>query len=84
LIEGRYAVRPGIFVGARYDYLGFGRIRGSLVQRTWDAPVTRIEAGGGYYLLRNLIAKITYQHDWRDTGLFSELGVWAGQLQFWF
>lgn len=84
LIEGRYAVRPGIFVGARYDYLGFSRIRGSLVQRTWDAPVTRIEAGGGYYLLRNLIAKITYQHDWRDTGLFSELGVWAGQLQFWF
>ncbi len=84
LIEGRYAVLPGVFVGGRYDYLGFSRIQGSAAQQTWDAPVTRVEGGAGYYLRRNLIAKITYQHNWRDTGLFSELSVWAGQLQFWF
>ena len=84
LIEGRYAVLPGVFLGGRYDYLGFSRIQGSQGLQTWDAPVTRVEAGGGYYLRRNLIGKITYQHNWRDTGLFSELSVWAGQLQFWF
>lgn len=84
LIEGRYAVLPGVFVGGRYDYLGFTRIQGSRALETWDAPVTRVEGGVGYYLRRNLIAKITYQHNWRDTRLFSELSVWAGQLQFWF
>jgi hypothetical protein len=84
LIEGRYAVLPGVFLGGRYDYLGFSRIQGSKNTQTWDAPVTRVEAGGGYYLRRNLVAKITYQHNWRETSLFSELGVWAGQLQFWF
>jgi hypothetical protein len=77
-------VFPGVFLGGRYDYLGFSRIEGSNGLRSWDAPVTRVEAGGGYYLRRNVIGKVTYQHNWRDTGLFSELGVWAGQLQFWF
>jgi hypothetical protein len=84
LVEGRYSVFPGVFLGGRYDYLGFSRIEGSNGLRSWDAPVTRVEAGGGYYLRQNVIGKVTYQHNWRDTGLFSELGVWAGQLQFWF
>ena len=84
MIEGRYSVGPGIFVGGRYDYLGFSQLQGSRALEPWDAPVTRVEAGGGYYLRRNLIAKVTYQHNWRDDGLTPELGVWAGQLQFWF
>lgn len=85
-IEGRYKLQPGLFAAGRYDYLGFSRVQGSTAARPWDAPVTRIETGGGYYLARNLIAKITYQHDWRDGGLVRTrtLSVWAGQLQFWF
>ena len=37
--------------------------------RTWDAPVTRLETGAGYYIRRNLLAKGAYQHNWRDGGL---------------
>ena len=40
--------------------------------RTWDAPVTRLETGVGYYIRRNLLAKGTYQHNWRDGGLGHE------------
>lgn len=83
-VEGRYTLRPGVFAGGRYDYLGFSSVRGSTVTDAWDAPVTRLEVGGGYYVQRNLIGKVTYQHNWRATPFASTLGVWAGQLQFWF
>jgi hypothetical protein len=83
-VEGRYKLRPGLFVAGRYDRLGFSELRGSTVALAWDAPLTRVETGGGYYLLRNLIAKVTYQHDWRDGGVVRDLSVWSGQLQFWF
>jgi len=83
-IESRYNVWPGVFAAGRYDYLGFSTLQGSRLTLPWDAPVKRIEAGGGYYLLRNLIGKVTYQHNWREAGLARELGVWSGQLQFWF
>ena len=83
-VEGRYKLRPGLFAAGRYDYLGFSDLRGSAGTLPWDAPVKRLETGGGYYLLRNLIAKVIYQHDWREGGLVRHLGVWSGQLQFWF
>ena len=83
-VEGRYKLGPGLFAAGRYDHLGFSDIQGSTATRPWDAPVTRIETGGGYYLLRNLIFKITYQHDWRDAGSVRELQAWSAQLQFWF
>ena len=31
----------------------------------WDAPVTRLEVGGGYSLQRNLLLKAAYQHNTR-------------------
>lgn len=83
-LEGRYKVRPGLFAAGRYDYLGFSDLQGSTVTLPWDAPVKRIETGGGYYVRRNLIAKVTYQHDSREGGLVRHLSVWSGQLQFWF
>ena len=83
-VEGQYKIRPGLFGAGRYDYLGFSNLPGSTETRQWDAPVTRLEAGGGYYVMRNLIAKVTYQHDWRDGGRARSLSVWSGQLQFWF
>ena len=82
--EGRYKIGPGVFAAGRYDYLGFGDLRGTTGTRSWDAPVHRMEAGGGYYIRRNLIGKISYQQDWRDGGLVRELRCWSGQLNFWF
>jgi len=83
-IEGRYTLWPGIFAAGRYDTLGFSQVRGSTVTDAWDAPVQRLEVGGGYYLQRNVIGKVTYQHNWRATPFAPALGVWAGQVQFWF
>ena len=68
-VEGRYKVSPGFFVASRIDYLGFNELTSPLLgTRTWDAPVTRLETGAGYYIRRNLLAKGTYQHNWRDGG----------------
>jgi hypothetical protein len=51
---------------------------------TWDAPVTRLELGGGYSLQRNLLLKFEYQHDSRDGGLVRTLNPVALQLVYWF
>ena len=36
--------------------------------RPWDAPVTRVEVGGGYSLQRNLLLKLSFQRNTRDGG----------------
>lgn len=82
-VEGRYKVSPGIFVASRIDHLGFSRLPTGSEMRTWDAPVTRLESGVGYYIRRNLVAKGTYQHNWRDGGLIRSRGLFAAQLHFW-
>jgi hypothetical protein len=82
-VEGRYKVVPGMFVAGRVDRLTFSRLQSGARNLTWDAPVTRVEAGAGYYLRRNLLAKIAYQHNWRDGGLVRRRGLLAGQLHFW-
>jgi hypothetical protein len=81
--EGRYKVFPGTFVAGRIDRLGFSRLQSTSGNAAWDAPVTRIEAGVGYYLRSNLLAKGAYQHNWRDGGLVRRRGLLAAQLQFW-
>ncbi|HET9467431.1 MAG TPA: hypothetical protein VFO48_03425 [Vicinamibacterales bacterium] len=82
-VEGRYKVSPGFFVASRIDRLGFSDLTSSSGTRTWDAPVTRLETGVGYYIRRNLIAKGSYQHNWRDGGSIRSLGLFAAQLHFW-
>jgi hypothetical protein len=83
-VEGRYKVSPGFFVASRIDHLGFNELTSSsLGTRTWDAPVTRLESGAGYYIRRNLLAKGTYQYNWRDGGLVRKRGLFAMQLNFW-
>ncbi len=84
-VEGRYKVAPGFYVAARVDHLGFSDLVGTLVTEPWDAPVTRLEAGGGYSLQRNLLLKMTYQHDQRDGGPLARVAnLVATQLVFWF
>jgi len=82
-VEGRYKILPGMFVAGRLDRLNFSRLATSAQNRTWDAPVTRIETGVGYYLRPNLLAKGAYQHNWRDGGLVRSRGLLAAQLHFW-
>ena len=83
-VETRYKLSPALFVASRIDRLGFSRLTSpSLGALTWDAPVTRLETGAGYYIRRNLVAKGTYQYNWRDGGLVRGLGLFAAQLHFW-
>jgi hypothetical protein len=86
-LEGRYKIRPGLYAAARIDHLTFSRVTGTVFDgkpTRWDAPVSRWEAGGGYYIRRNVIGKLTYQHNWRDGGRVSSKGFLAGQILYWF
>jgi hypothetical protein len=67
-LEGVYRLAPGLDVAARFDRLRFGLIQGSARRDSWDAPVSRVEAGVAYALTRGLRLKAGYQHNWRDAG----------------
>jgi predicted porin len=82
-VEGRYKISPGLFVATRFDRLGFSDLASATARLSWDAPVTRLETGAGYYIRRNLVAKGSYQHNWRNGGSVRTLGLFAMQLHFW-
>jgi hypothetical protein len=83
-IEGRYRIWPGLYAAARWDHLGFSDIQGSAGLRSWEAPLTRVEAGVGYSVLRNVLLKVTYQHNDRDGGRVRTSQFGAVQLVYWF
>jgi hypothetical protein len=83
-VEGRYKIRPGLYLAGRFDHLGFSDIAGSSGSAAWDAPVSRIEAGSGYSIERNLLLKISAQYDRRDGGRTRKAGMLAAQLVYWF
>ena len=83
--EGRYRLRPGLYVAARYDHLGFSDETSAVATLPWDAPVTRIEVGAGYSIQRNLLLKGSFQHDRRNGGVLQNVAhLAAAQLVFWF
>jgi hypothetical protein len=87
-VETRYRFTPRLFAAARADRLTFSSIRGQRLfagQPTpWDAPVTRVEAGGGIYLQRNLTFRAVVQRNWRDAGRVKNRTFVSGQLSYWF
>lgn len=84
-VEGRYKIVPGLYAAARFDRLGFSDVGGTLTTAPWDAPVTRMEIGGGYSIQRNLVMKLSFQHNRRDGGRLATRGnLGAAQLLFWF
>jgi hypothetical protein len=84
-IEGRYKLKPDLYVAARYDHLGFSDETSATATLPWDAPVTRIEFAAGYSIQRNLLLKGAYQHNDRDGGvLLQSAHQVAAQLVFWF
>ena len=87
-LEGRYRFSPRMFVAARADRLDFSRVQGTVVGGgallTWDAPVQRIEAGLGWYLMRNLVGRTIIQRNWRDGGRVHSRTFVSAQLAYWF
>jgi hypothetical protein len=87
-VEARYKIRPGLYAAARGDYLGFSRISGTLFEgrpTPWDAPVSRVEAGAGYSVRRNLLLKVAVQRNWRTGVAFGARESVAGaQVLLWF
>jgi hypothetical protein len=83
-LEGRYAFLPGMYAAARVEHLAFSRIAGRVATMAWDAPVSRVEIGGGYYLQRNAIARVSWQHNDREGGRTSRDSLVAAQLLVWF
>ena len=82
--EGRVRVHPRLFFAGRVDRLDFSRVQTAAALQKWDAPVTRVEAGGGWYFSRYLIGKLTVQHNWRDGGRVRERTFASAQMLFWF
>jgi predicted porin len=83
-IEAKYAFLPGAYAAARAERLTFNRVTGSQRTDAWEAPVDRLEIGGGYYLQRNLIARASLQFNQRGAGRVTSSRLAAAQLLFWF
>lgn len=84
--EGRYRVTPRIFVAGRAGHLGFSRIHSAFGAPAipWDAPVDRLEAAAGYYIQRNLVARLGLQTNWRPVGRGSGSILTSAQIAWWF
>jgi hypothetical protein len=82
-LETRYAFAPGVYAAARLDHLAFSPIGGSGPRTAWEAPVTRFEIGGGYYLARNVIARASVQLNDRDGGRTRTARLFGVQLLYW-
>jgi len=82
--EGRYKLRPGLYFAGRVDHLSFSEITGTARSASWDAPVSRIELGGGYAVQRNLLLKLSVQRNTRDGGRTRRLDITSLQAVYWF
>jgi len=82
--EARYKLRAGLFLAGRVEHLGFSEIDSAAGRLTWDAPVTRVEAGAGWSPWRYVILKASWQHNWRDGGRVRENDLVAGQVVLWY
>lgn len=84
LVEGRYKVAPGLYLALRGDRIDYNAILGSRQRNTWDANTWRIEAGGGYSITRNILAKGSWQRNRRDGGRVTHDDLVAAQVVYWF
>ena len=83
-VEGRYRLVPGVTLGGRLDHLGFSEQTGTYVSLPWDAPVTRVEAGVAWSVVRHLIVRVSLQHDERSRGQVRSATLPAAQVTLWF
>jgi hypothetical protein len=78
-VEGTRKLGPRVHLAARFDRLGFSSLAGTQRTTGWDAPVTRLEGGGGFRPWRPLTLKATYQYNWREEGPAGRHGLVAVQ-----
>lgn len=86
-IEGRYRVTPRVYLAGRLDRLTFSEITGETfggAPTPWDAPVGRLEVGGGYSLQRNLVLRAVAQVNRRDGGRIENRTFLSTQVAWWF
>lgn len=84
-VEGKYTITAGLYAAARVGRVGFSEITGTSATLPWDAPVNRVEIGGGFSIQRNLLAKASLQFNRRDGGrLLTHDTLVATQLVYWF
>jgi hypothetical protein len=82
-VELKYSLPIGAFMAGRWDALRFGEIADSTgAKRPWDSNVNRLEAGAGYRLNRDAVAKVVYQTTQleRAPGDTRRMGLVAAQL----
>jgi hypothetical protein len=84
LAEARYRLMPGVHVAARAERLGFSNVRSEAVREAWDAPVKRFEVGAGWSIQRNVMLKVSWQRNLRDTGRIRHDSLGAAQIAYWF
>ena len=84
MAETRYKLFPGMYLAARVERLSFSTVNGSTTTDSWDAPVTRVEAGGGYSITRNVLGKVTYQYNRRASQWYPHQQLASAQVVLWF
>jgi len=63
-LESRYKFTPGFYGSLRWGQIFFNRIdNGAGGQTRWDRDAWRIEAGLGYYFVKNLVGKVQYERN---------------------
>jgi hypothetical protein len=84
-VEARYRLTPRVVLAARADRLSFSKmdVIGEL-RPTWDANVWRVEGDVGYYIQRNLVARLVVQGNDRDGGRVRQRTYVSGQIAYWF
>ena len=82
--EARYRIAPGVHVAGRAEQLTFNKLTSGAVTQRWEAPVTRVEIGGGWSIVRNLMLKGSWQRNLRDAGRVRHDSLGAGQIVYWF
>jgi hypothetical protein len=83
-VEGRVRIAPGVDVATRVERLGFSRVQATRGDRTWDAPVDRLEMAVAWSVRRRLVLKTAWQRNTRDGGLVRDSRVGAFQCIAWF
>jgi hypothetical protein len=84
LVEARYRLLPGVHAAIRGERIEFNEFTGSARRAEWDAPVERMELGGGWSIRRNLMLKASLQLNHRDGGRVRQLSLGTAQLIYWF
>jgi len=93
-VEGTYRLSARYYVAGRADRLTFTRILGKSQPASapgtwtpWDAPVNRVELGGGVKLTRHLTGRGVLQYNWREGPvqfIATKKFYSSAQLSFWF